>query len=86
MEALTFAKATTVVPKETSTMCALYDTMDHCIDMCLIMAGVKEAHRQVNKLNQFPRSGNNLYSNTYTPSWRNHPNFGWQHEGQQNTQ
>ena len=43
VEALTFAKATTIVPKKTSTMCALYDTMDHNTNMYPIMAWVKEA-------------------------------------------
>ena len=25
----------------------------------------------------FGRPGNNPYSNTYNPGWRNHPNFSW---------
>ena len=60
--------------------------MDRCTDVYLIMAAIKEAHGQVNVVNQFPRSRNNSYSNTYNLSWRNYPNFGWRHEGQQNTQ
>ena len=39
VEALAFAKATTSLPKETSTICALCDIMDHCIGMCPIVAG-----------------------------------------------
>ena len=67
-------------------MCALCGTMDHCTDMCPIVAEVKEARGQVNVVGQFSRSGNNPYSNTYNPGWRNHPNFGWRQKGQQNTQ
>ena len=86
VEALAFAKATTVVPKKTSTICALCDTIDHSTDVCLIMTGVKEARGQVNAVNQFSRCGNDPFSNLYNLSWRNHPNFGWQQEGQQNSQ
>ena len=39
VKALAFAKATTVVPKETSIICALCDTMDHSTDVCPIVAG-----------------------------------------------
>ena len=75
-EPLKFAKTATSLPKETSIMCALCDTMNHCTDMRPIMVGVKEARGQVNVVNQFLRSGNNSCSNTYNLSWRNNPNFG----------
>ena len=39
MEALALAKVATNLPKETSIMCARYDTMDHCIDVCPVVAG-----------------------------------------------
>ena len=68
VEALALAEATTSISKETSTMCVLCDTTDHCTDVCPIMAGVKEARGQVNAINQFLRSENNPYSNTYNPS------------------
>jgi hypothetical protein len=32
---------------------------------------------QVNVLNNNYRPQNNPYSNTYNPGWRNHPNFSW---------
>ena len=82
MEVLAFAKATTIVPKKTSTMCALCDTIDHCTDVCPIMVEVKEVRGQVNAVGQFPRSVNNPYSNTYNSGWRNYPNFEWRQEGQ----
>ena len=68
VEALAFAKATTVELKGTSIICALYDTMDHSINVCPIVPGVKEACGQINIVNQFLRSGNNPLSNAYTPS------------------
>ena len=38
----------------------------------------------VNYVNNF-RQGNNPYSNTYNPGWRNHPNFSWSNNsGQKN--
>ena len=39
VEALTHVKASTSLPKETSSMCALCDTIDHCTDVCPIVAG-----------------------------------------------
>ena len=53
MEALALAKTVTSLPKETSTICALCDTMDHYTDIRPIVAGVKESHGQVNVVNQF---------------------------------
>ncbi|XP_031398546.1 uncharacterized protein LOC116209130 [Punica granatum] len=32
---------------------------------------------QVNFVNNFQRSNQGPYSNTYNPGWRNHPNFSW---------
>ena len=32
---------------------------------------------QVNALQSFQRPGNDPFSNTYNPGWRNHPNFSW---------
>ena len=86
VEVLAFAKATIVVPKKTSTICALCDTTDQCTNVYPIVVEKKEARGQVNTVNQFPRSGNNPYSNTYNPSWRKHSNFGWRKDGQKNTQ
>ena len=34
-------------------------------------------NEQTNYLNNFQRSNNNLYSNTYNPAWRDHPNLSW---------
>ena len=55
VEALAFAKATTVVPKETPIIYALCDTMDHNTDVCSIVAKEKKTHGQVNAINQVLR-------------------------------
>lgn len=44
---------------------------EHFWDQCSLQVG------SVNYIGNFNRSKNNLYSNTYNPGWRNHPNFGW---------
>ncbi|GFZ12049.1 hypothetical protein Acr_23g0004340 [Actinidia rufa] len=48
VEALAHAKAATSLTNESSSMCVLCDTIDHCTDVCPIVAGVKEARGQVN--------------------------------------
>ena len=35
----------------------------------------------LNAFNNFQRNQGNLYSNTYNPGWRNHPNFLWSNQG-----
>ena len=42
VESLALAKVAISLSKETSTMYALCDIMDHCTDMCPIVVGVKE--------------------------------------------
>ena len=93
LEALETSKATTSVPVETPSTCLVCTTQDHDTMSCPVIPGVREAlHGQVNAVGQFQggyqnqRSGNNPYSNTYNPGWRNHPNFGWKQEGPQNPQ
>ncbi|XP_071933622.1 uncharacterized protein [Coffea arabica] len=50
---------------------------DHDDFMC-------SSSEQVQYLNNYNRSlQNNPYSNTYNPGWRNHPNFGWKDQGNQ---
>lgn len=34
-------------------------------------------NEQVNACNSFFQQGNNPYSNTYNPGWKNHPNLKW---------
>ncbi|XP_057246916.1 uncharacterized protein LOC130589365 [Beta vulgaris subsp. vulgaris] len=44
-------------------------------------ANVEQA-QYVSNFNRHPQ--NDPYSNTYNPGWRNHPNFSWRNQGQQN--
>ncbi|XP_027120640.1 uncharacterized protein [Coffea arabica] len=45
---------------------------------------VCSSSEQVQYLNNYNRPPqNNLYSNTYNLGWRNHPNFGWKDQGNQ---
>ncbi|GFZ05261.1 hypothetical protein Acr_17g0008330 [Actinidia rufa] len=48
VEALAHAKAATSLTSESSSMCVLCDTMEHCTGVCSIVARVKEARGQVN--------------------------------------
>ena len=43
-------------------------------------------NEQLNYMGNNPRSQNNPYSNTYNAGWRNHPNFSWGGQGNQNPQ
>ncbi|GFS39090.1 hypothetical protein Acr_00g0061110 [Actinidia rufa] len=49
--------------------------------------GIKEAlHGQVNAIGHYGQGARNPYSNTYSPGWRYHPNFGWRIDGTSNPQ
>jgi hypothetical protein len=50
-------------------------TMHHVNDCPTIGNYIDVSHAQVNVA--FSRPGNDLYSNTYNPRWRNHPYFSW---------
>jgi hypothetical protein len=39
-------------------------------------------HEQAHALNSFQRPNHNPYSQTYNPSWRNHPNVSWKSNAQ----
>ncbi|XP_027156543.1 uncharacterized protein LOC113757463 [Coffea eugenioides] len=53
---------------------------DHDDSMC-------SSSEQIQYLNNYNRPPqNNPYSNTYNPGWRNHPNFGWKDQGNQQRQ
>jgi hypothetical protein len=54
-----------------------YGGVDHLSINCGLGVG-NEGIEDVNVVNQGKfRPNNNLYSNTYNPGWRNHPNFSW---------
>jgi len=54
-------------------MCQICETNDYPT-----LPSFKECfHEQAHALNSFQRPNHNPYSQTYNPSWRNHPNFSW---------
>nr|XP_027082257.1 uncharacterized protein LOC113704565 [Coffea arabica] len=57
--------------------CSTTCSGDHDDSMC----SSSEQVQYINNYNRPPQ--NNLYSNTYNPGWRNHPNFGWKDQGNQ---
>ena len=63
------------------------DTKEHDTISCTVILGIKEAlHGQVNAIGHYSRGGENPYSNTYNPGWRDHPNFGWHNKRTSNPQ
>jgi hypothetical protein len=59
-----------------------FSTMHHVNDCPTTGNYTDVSHEQVNAA--FSRSGNDLYSNTYNPGWRNHPNFSWKNSTSRN--
>jgi hypothetical protein len=67
-------------------VCQICETNEHSTNDCPILPSFKEClHEQANALNSFQRPNQNLYSQTYNPGWRNHPNFSWK-SGNNNAQ
>ena len=58
--------------------CALCSSRAHFISECPMASQFPEfVQEQVNAAQGFSRPGNDPFSNTYNPGWRNHPNFSW---------
>ncbi|KAI5676310.1 hypothetical protein M9H77_07260 [Catharanthus roseus] len=61
--------------------CAICSSPSHVIYDCASASLFPEfVQEQVNAAQGFHRQ-NDPYSNTYNPSWRNHPNFSWRQQG-----
>jgi hypothetical protein len=58
-------------------------TMHHVNDCPTARNYTNVFHEQVNVA--FSRLGNDPYSNTYNPGWRNHPNFSWKSPNAENS-
>jgi len=59
-------------------VCQICETNEHTTNDRPTLPFFKEClHEQAHVLNSFQRSSHNPYSQTYNPSWRNHPNFSW---------
>jgi hypothetical protein len=57
-------------------VCAICSQFDHTTDICLLYSFADQEQANYVGQNNYPPK-NNLYSNTYNPGWRNHPNFLW---------
>ncbi|GMP52903.1 hypothetical protein CsSME_00018559 [Camellia sinensis var. sinensis] len=63
------------VPKREN-VCDICETMGHLTHECPTIPAFKEVlHDQANAINTFKKLVSSLYSETYNPGWRNHPNF-----------
>ncbi|KAH9723226.1 cysteine-rich receptor-like protein kinase 10 [Citrus sinensis] len=68
VDALALNQSTKHHPNVANEICALCSNLSH--------AAHQEAYsEQVHALQSYEKTSNNLYSPTYNPNWRNHPNF-----------
>ena len=59
-------------------ICQICETNEHPINDYLTFPSFNEyLHEQTNDLNNFQRPNPNLYSQTYNPGSKNHPNLTW---------
>ena len=60
--------------------CSFCSSTIHHVNNCLTAGNyIDVSNEQVNAY--FSRPGNDPYSNTYNPGWRNHPNVSWKKIG-----
>ncbi|CAN6697883.1 unnamed protein product [Malus baccata var. baccata] len=71
------------VPKANEA-CAICNIPSHLTHQCPSREAYPEfVQEQVNLMNSYnPRPRNDVYSNTYNPSWRDHPNLSWRNNNQ----
>ena len=53
--------------------CTYYQAMNHVFEECPVLLAHQMLPEHMNAA--FAKPTNNLYSQTYNPGWRNHPNF-----------
>ena len=64
-------------------VCALCSSPVHFVSNCPAASQFSEfVQEQVNGAQGFSKLGNDPFSNTFNPGWRNHPNFSWKSPGQ----
>ena len=58
--------------------CPICQSYEHLVEECPTIPAVREMFGdQANAIGQFKANNNASYGNTYSSSWRNHPNFSW---------
>ncbi|CAN6570912.1 unnamed protein product [Malus baccata var. baccata] len=72
-----------MVPKANE-VCAICNIPSHLTHQCPSREAYPEfVQEQVNLMNSYnQRPRNDVYSNTYNPSWRDHPNLSWRNNNQ----
>ena len=64
-------------------VCALCSSPAHFVTNCHAASQFPEfVQEQLNAAQGFSKPGNDPFSNTFNPGWRNHPNFSWKSPGQ----
>jgi hypothetical protein len=64
--------------------CSFCSSTTHQVNNCPTAVNYTDvSNEHVNAT--FSRSGNDPYSNTYNPGWRNHPNFSWKSQNAKNS-
>jgi uncharacterized coiled-coil protein SlyX len=64
--------------------CSFCSSTTHQVNNCHTAVNYTDiSNEQVNAA--FSRPGNDPYSNTYNPGWRNHPNFSWKGQNAENS-
>nr|XP_028944591.1 LOW QUALITY PROTEIN: uncharacterized protein LOC114819587 [Malus domestica] len=76
-----------MVPKANE-VCAICNIPNHLTHQCPSKEAYPEfVQEQVNLMNSYnQRPRNDVYSNTYNPSWRDHPNLSWRNNNQNQNQ
>ncbi|KAM1376190.1 hypothetical protein ACFX2F_037958 [Malus domestica] len=76
-----------MVPKANE-VCAICNIPNHLTHQCPSKEAYPEfIQEQVNLMNSYnQRPRNDVYSNTYNPSWRDHPNLSWRNNNQNQNQ
>ena len=71
---------------EPQEVCFVCKGIDHLAQECHVYGEMRGMYEeQCNTLGMYKKPYT-PYSETYNPSWRNHPNFSWKNESQQSTQ
>ena len=71
---------------EPQEVCFVCKGIDHLAQECPVYGEMRGMYEeQCNTLGMYKKPYT-PYSETYNPSWRNHPNFSWKNESQQSTQ
>ena len=76
-------KVNSIASQEIFEICEICWVMGHVTKECPTLPAFREMlHDQANFVNQFKKPS--TFSETYNPGWRNHPNFSWRNNTNNN--